>query len=125
MMSQVRSRDTAPEKVVRSAVHRMGFRFRLHNSRLPGNPDIVLARHKKVILVHGCFWHQHEDCRSASRPKSNQAYWNSKLDENVRRDVSNQRKLAQLGWRLLVVWECDLKRRDQLLGKLKQFLDVN
>ena len=108
MMSQVRSRDTIPEKAVRSLIHRMGFRFRLHKSGLPGKPDIVLARHKKVIFVHGCFWHQHENCPSAKRPKSNQVFWNTKLDENIQRDKSTERTLEQSGWRVQVVWECDL-----------------
>ena len=123
MMSKVRSQDTAPEKAVRSVIHHMGFRFRLHQKSLPGSPDIVLARHKKVVFVHGCFWHQHEGCPSATRPKSNQGFWNTKLDENVQRDKSTQSLLDQMGWKCLVVWECDLANYDGLVGKLKMFLD--
>ena len=125
MMSRVRSRDTAPEKAVRSLVHQMGFRFRVHKRSLPGSPDIVLARHKKVVFVHGCFWHQHKGCPSASKPKSNQGFWNAKLEENVRRDKSSQGALDQMGWKSLVVWECDLTNYDGLIGKLEKFLDVD
>ena len=124
MMSQVRSKHTGPEKVVRSLIHRMGFRFRLHHDDLPGNPDIVLSRHKKVILVHGCFWHQHDDCLSAKRPQTNQTFWNAKLDGNVERDKVNQRRLMELGWRALVVWECDLNDSDSLVAKLSGFLNA-
>lgn len=124
MMSRVRSRDTAPEKAVRSLIHQMGFRYRLYKRGLPGSPDIVLTRHKKVVFVHGCFWHQHKGCPSAAKPKSNQEFWNAKLDENVRRDRSNQGALNQSGWESLVVWECELTDHDSLIGKLKIFLDV-
>ena len=105
-------------------LHRMGLRFSLHKSSLPGSPDIVLTRHKKIIFVHGCFWHQHENCPSAKKPKSNQEFWNTKLDENVRRDKSTQHLLSQLGWKCLVVWECDLANYDCLVGRLKKFLNV-
>ena len=125
MMSRVRSRNTAPEKAVRSLIHQMGFRFSLHKGSLPGTPDIVLTRQKKVVFVHGCFWHQHDGCPSAKKPKSNQEFWNAKLNDNVRRDRSTQRLLNQMGWECLVVWECDLANYDALVGKLKVFLDVD
>ena len=110
---------------MRSVIHRMGFRFRLHHQDLPGRPDIVLSRHKKVILVHGCFWHQHDGCPSAKRPQSNQEFWNAKLDGNIKRDEENQYHLAQLGWEALVVWECDLVDNGILLEMLARFLDAN
>lgn len=121
-MAKVRSQDTKPEVLVRSLIHRMGFRFRLHNKHLPGNPDIVLPRHKKIVFVHGCFWHQHEGCPHAARPASNIAYWNKKLDGNVRRDKANLEKLAALGWRVLVIWECETRNREQLILRLQEFL---
>jgi len=121
-MAKVRSQDTKPEVLVRSLIHRMGFRFRLHNKHLPGNPDIVLPRHKKIVFVHGCFWHQHEGCPHAARPASNIAYWNKKLDGNVRRDRANLEKLAALGWRVLVIWECETRNREQLILRLQEFL---
>ena len=110
---------------MRSLIHRLGFRFSLHKGSLPGSPDIVLTRHKKVVFVHGCFWHQHDGCPSARKPKTNQGFWNAKLDDNVRRDKSTQRLLDQMGWKCLVVWECDLVNYDGLVGKLKIFLDVD
>ncbi len=122
IMAKVRSQDTKPEVLVRSLIHRMGFRFRLHNKHLPGNPDIVLPRHKKIVFVHGCFWHQHEGCPHAARPASNIAYWNKKLDGNVRRDRANLEKLAALGWRVLVIWECETRNREQLILRLQEFL---
>ncbi len=122
VMAKVHSRDTKPEILVRSLIHRMGFRFRLHNKRLPGNPDIVLPRHKKIVFVHGCFWHQHEGCPHAARPASNVDYWNKKLDGNLRRDKINLEKLEAMGWRVLVIWECETRNREQLLGTLRQFL---
>jgi len=122
IMAKVRSQDTKPEVLVRSLIHRMGFRFRLHNKHLPGNPDIVLPRHKKIVFVHGCFWHQHEGCPHAARPASNIAYWNKKLDGNVRRDKANLEKLAALGWRVLVIWECETRNREQLILRLQEFL---
>ena len=109
---------------MRSIIHRMGFRFSLHNKRLPGNPDIVLTRHKRIVLVHGCFWHQHHDCPKAKRPTSNKGFWNDKLDANVRRDDLTQRLLTQLGWRCLVVWECEVANNDCLIRKMEKFLDV-
>ena len=124
MMSRIRNRNTAPEKAVRSVIHQMGFRFSLHKGSLPGKPDIVLTRHKKVVFVHGCFWHQHDGCPSAKKPQSNQDFWNAKLDDNVQRDKYTQRLLDQLGWKCLVVWECDLANYGSLVGKLEKFLDV-
>lgn len=106
IMAQVKSRNTSPEKTVRSLLHRLGFRFRLHRADLPGTPDITLPRYRAVIFVNGCFWHQHRGCSHAARPASNRRYWNDKLDRNVARDAMNIRLLRKLGWKVLVVWEC-------------------
>ena len=122
MMSRVKDRDTGPEMLVRSMVHRMGFRFRLHRDDLPGKPDIVLPRHRKLIFVHGCFWHQHEACPHSKRPSSRVEFWNTKLDDNIRRDRKNQEALAGLGWHILIVWECETQNPNELLEKLDRFL---
>ncbi len=122
IMSRVRAEDTSPEKLVRSLIHRMGYRFRLHVKDLPGKPDIVLPRHKKVIFVHGCFWHQHEGCPHAARPASNTEYWNKKLDRNIIRDREHLQQLEYLGWSVLIVWECEMRDREQLSETLRRFL---
>ena len=108
-MSRIRSKDTKPEMVVRSMLHRLGYRFRLHRKDLPGRPDIVLPRHRKIILVQGCFWHGHS-CRLASKPKSNKGYWSVKIQTNKDRDARNLRLLLDLGWDVLELWECDIRK---------------
>lgn len=108
-MARIRSKGTQPELVVRRALHAMGFRFRLHRRDLPGKPDIVLAKHRLVIFVHGCFWHQHSGCRLASSPKTRGNYWNPKLASNVARDERHARELEAAGWRVETVWECDTR----------------
>lgn len=120
-MAGVRSRDTKPELLVRSLLHRLGYRFRLHRSDLPGKPDIVLPKYKTVLFVHGCFWHQHRDCPASARPTSNVEYWNKKLDSNVKRDVASKAKLEDLGWRVLTVWECETKNPAALETRLRRF----
>ena len=110
MMSRVRTKGTAPELALRSALHSNGIRFRLHRTDLPGKPDIVLPKYKSVIFVHGCFWHHHEGCIKSKMPKTNVEYWQDKITANIKRDKSNQDDLAKLGWQSLVVWECDIKR---------------
>jgi DNA mismatch endonuclease (patch repair protein) len=122
IMAKVHGENTSPEILVRSLIHRMGYRFRLYVKDLPGKPDIVLPRHKKIIFIHGCFWHQHEGCQQAARPTSNTDYWNKKLDRNVIRDNGNIQKLEYLGWKVLIIWECEIKKRDALLEKLSAFL---
>lgn len=113
-MAQIKSKNTKPEKLVRSLLHRMGYRFRLQVKSLPGNPDIVLPKYKTVILVHGCFWHGH-DCRVGQRvPKSNVEYWTGKIAKNKARDKKNKEALAQMGWRIFVIWECMTKKQDEL-----------
>jgi DNA mismatch endonuclease, patch repair protein len=122
IMARIHSRDTQPELFVRSVVHRMGFRFRLGGAGLPGKPDLVFPRMKKALFVHGCFWHCH-NCRRASVPTSNTAFWKRKLLGNAQRDNQNYRKLKALGWSYLVVWQCELRKENRLLLKLKRYLE--
>ncbi|MBA3572860.1 MAG: DNA mismatch endonuclease Vsr [Pyrinomonadaceae bacterium] len=122
IMGRVRGGDTKPEIQVRSIIHRMGFRFRLHRRELPGKPDIVLPRHGKVIFVHGCFWHGHKRCTRSKRPTTNMGFWNRKLDMNIKRDKISQRKLRSKGWKVMVVWQCETRRPRKLLGKFEKFL---
>ena len=121
IMRRVRSKDSKPEKRVRSTLHRMGYRFRLHREDLPGKPDIVLPKYHSVIFVHGCFWHQHLGCAKATYPQSNAEFWKVKLEENVRRDQQNVQELQERGWRVLIVWECHSRHND-LDARLAEFL---
>src|SRR5215210_2417244 len=115
-MSRVRGADTKPEIRVRSFLHRLGYRFRLHRRDLPGRPDIVLARYGTVIFVHGCFWHQHPGCSKASLPETNRGEWTSKLARNVERDRENQGVLREAGWRVVTIWECELKNPEVVVS---------
>ena len=121
-MSHIRAKDTKPEKIVRKLVHRLGFRYRLHNRNLPGCPDIVLARYKKVIFVHGCFWHMHHCRYGRVKPKTNRGYWEQKRKGNVERYKKNVRALRSLGWKVFVVWECWTKDIPKLKGRICDFL---
>lgn len=123
-MSRIRSRDMKPELAVRSMVHRMGYRFRLHRRDLPGTPDLVLPRHRAVIFVHGCFWHWHPDpdCPIAGLPKSNLGYWRPKLSRTRARDVEHNEALTALGWRVLTVWECSLREPERVYAAVERFL---
>lgn len=107
-MSRIRSKDTLPELSLRRALHSLGLRFRVHDTRLPGKPDIVLPRFKAVVLVHGCFWHRHAGCKIASTPKSNTAFWEKKFERNTARDARNAASLQALGRKVIIVWECEL-----------------
>lgn len=109
-MSAIRSKDTKPEEIVRKYLFAQGFRYRKNDTRLPGKPDIVLPRYKTVIFVNGCFWHAHEGCRYFVWPKNNEVFWRNKIEGNVARDKANYEKLQQLGWHVLIVWECKLKK---------------
>lgn len=122
-MAKIKGRDTAPEMVVRRMLHKSGYRYRLHRRDLPGRPDIAFAGRRAVIFVHGCFWHQHgsDQCR-ARPPRSNRDYWLPKLRRNVERDAKNRDALAAAGWRVLVVWECEVKDTQALARKLAGFL---
>jgi DNA mismatch endonuclease (patch repair protein) len=121
-MSRIKNCDTKPEIIVRSLLHRGGYRFRLHRKDLPGKPDIVLPRYKTIILVHGCFWHRHEGCRYAYTPKTRVDFWEKKFHLNVERDQKVQNELLRLGWEVCVVWECETKNPDLLIKKLHQIL---
>ena len=117
-MSAIKSKNTKPEIKVRKVLHSMGYRFRLHRKDLPGSPDIVLPKYKTVIFVHGCFWHRHENCKYASTPKTRQEFWEAKFRENINRDKLNQENLSSKGWKIIVVWECEIKDKDFDLNKL-------
>ena len=121
-MRAIRSKDMLPELTVRSLVHKLGYRFRLHRSDLPGKPDLVFPSRRKVIFVHGCFWHSHE-CKIAHVPKSNKDYWGPKLRRNKTRDVQNVKELRVDGWKVLVIWECRTRDERRLIGQLKRFLE--
>ena len=122
MMSRVRGRDTGPELVIRRIAHRLGFRFRLHCKHLPGTPDIVFPRYRAVILVHGCFWHRHPGCIHASSPKTRVQFWEDKFRETVSRDRRNEAALHNLGWRILIVWECETRDAAAVASRISGFL---
>jgi DNA mismatch endonuclease (patch repair protein) len=126
-MRQIRSENTAPELLLRKMLHRLGYRFRVHRKDLPGKPDLVFPSRRKVIFVHGCFWHQHSGCREGRVPQSRRDYWEPKLARNKQRDAAAQTALAALGWKTLVLWECDIKdtaaavqRAGAFLGPVRQ-----
>lgn len=121
-MSAIKNKDTKPEIVVRSLVHRMGYRYALHRNDLPGHPDIVLVRHEKIILVHGCFWHMHNCKHGRSSPTTNYRFWQTKREGNVSRDKRNLRKLRRDGWKVLIIWECQTKNKEKLKNKINTFL---
>ena len=121
-MSRIQSRDTKPEKTVRSILHGLGYRFRLHRKDLPGKPDIVLRRYNSVIFVHGCFWHRHKDCKNASIPKTKKTFWKEKFKANIERDIKVKNELKSNGWRVLVVWECELTDIESVEKELEKFL---
>ena len=120
-MRLIRSKDTGPELAVRSLIHGMGYRYRLHHEGLPGRPDIVFKGRRKVIFVHGCFWHLH-GCSNCRPPKTKRAYWSPKLEGNAVRDRTNRQRLKRLGWCQMVVWECQLPKPRPLVRKIAKFL---
>ncbi len=124
VMRQVKSQDTTPELTVRSLIHRLGYRYRLHAADLPGKPDIVLPRHRKVVFVNGCFWHRHTCAKGQELPRANRPYWAAKFDRTVARDRRNRRKLSAAGWRVLTVWECQTRpaRIEKLRARIERFL---
>lgn len=124
VMSAIRSKNTRPEKVVRSMLHRMGLRFRNHGKRLPGKPDVVLARYKTVVEIHGCFWHRHQGCKLASNPSANKKFWQAKFKRNVTRDEANRKELRKMGWRTILVWECELRKPERLERRLARLMDA-
>jgi DNA mismatch endonuclease (patch repair protein) len=119
IMSAIRGKNTAPEILVRKAAHRLGLRFRLHSRCLPGRPDLVLPKWKTVLFVNGCFWHRHPGCPKAGIPKSNVGFWKRKFRENARRDAANYVRLTELGWRIVVLWQCEVRTLDQAAAALK------
>ena len=121
-MSRIKGRDTAPERAVRSLLHNMGHRFRIHRKDLPGTPDIVLPRYRVAIFVHGCFWHRHPGCRYAYTPKSRTTFWQNKFSENVARDEKKAAMLREAGWDVHTVWECELREPDALRERISRIL---
>ncbi|MFC3304658.1 very short patch repair endonuclease [Ottowia pentelensis] len=124
-MSRIKGQDTCPELLLRSALHRKGLRYRLHVTGLPGRPDLVFPRHGAVVFIHGCFWHQHKNCKVAKVPQSNTAFWQEKFARNLRRDHSNMRDLRALGWRVAVAWECQITNKaalDRTVERIERFV---
>jgi len=121
-MSRIKSGNTKPEIIVRSLLHNMGYRFRLHRKDLPGKPDIVLPRYKSVIFVHGCFWHRHKGCKNATSPKTKKTFWREKFRTNVERDRKVQKEMKSMGWRIQIIWECELSDLDKVKRFLKESL---
>jgi DNA mismatch endonuclease, patch repair protein len=124
IMAAVKSQDTKPEMAVRRMVHALGFRYRLHVRALPGSPDMVFPSRRKVIFVHGCFWHRHRCEGGRSMPASNVSYWTAKFERNRLRDRRNRRLLWKLGWKVLVLWECQIGRKERLLSRIVAFLEA-
>ncbi len=122
IMSKIKGKNTKPEMTVRSTLHRMGYRYMIHDKILPGSPDIVLSRHKKIIFVHGCFWHGHAGCKRAAMPESNFEFWNKKISRNIERDNSTERELRSFGWQVLIIWQCQTKDPDALRMILRQYM---
>lgn len=117
-MSRIKGKDTEPELIVRSLLHKAGYRFRLHRNDLPGKPDLTLPKYKTVIFVHGCFWHRHEGCKLSYVPKTRTDFWQKKFASNIRRDKKNIKELEILGWRVITVWECETKNTETIIEKL-------
>ncbi|ABF43265.1 T/G mismatch-specific endonuclease [Candidatus Koribacter versatilis Ellin345] len=124
-MSRIRATNTNPELIVRSLLHRLGFRFRLHERTLPGRPDLTLKKYRSIVLVHGCFWHRHAGCPFAYTPKSNTIFWNKKFKANVERDRRNIHELRRLGWKVIIVWECQTRYGERLSRRLESRLRSN
>lgn len=124
-MSRVKGKDTSPEMRVRRIAHAMGLRFRLHRTDLPGKPDIVFPKYRKVVFVHGCFWHRHPSCKKATLPKSNVDFWRDKFRRNVERDRQNRERLIESGWDVAVIWECQTRNDDFIIDFLKYFFEYS
>ena len=119
-MAAIRCKDTSPELRVRRLLHHLGYRFRLHRRDLPGSPDIVLPKHRTVVFVHGCFWHRHPGCRYTTTPKTSADFWTNKFEQNIRRDHHQQQQLREMGWSVMVIWECELRDLQSLKTRLVQ-----
>lgn len=123
IMRRIRSKDTSIEMTIRRLVHGMGYRYRLHAKDLPGSPDLVFRGRRKIILVHGCFWHRHRKCPLSTTPKTRIDFWKEKFEKNISRDRRNLRELRKLGWSVLVVWQCEIKDKDKLEKKIRLFIE--
>lgn len=123
IMGLVKARNTRPELFVRRLIHRLGYRFRLHRADLPGRPDIVLPKHRIVVFVHGCFWHRHPGCPNTRTPKSRVEFWEAKFLGNIQRDELARRELVEAGWRVLVIWECELANVEGLTQRIEAFIE--
>ena len=121
-MSAIRGKDTKPEMLIRRALHARGFRFRLHNRALPGSPDLVLPKYRAAVFVHGCFWHRHKECKNTTNPKTKKTFWREKFKANVNRDRKAQEELKSMGWKILIIWECELTDLDKVKRFLKESL---
>lgn len=121
-MSRIRSGNTSPEKTVRTLMHKMGYRFRLHEKKLPGTPDIVLPKYRTVVFVHGCFWHRHRNCKYAYMPKTKVKFWREKFNSNVIHDKRIRRELTRTGWRVIVIWECQIRNKEQVTRRIARLI---
>lgn len=119
-MSRIKGRDTAPELAVRRIAHGLGFRFRLHRKDIPGCPDLVFPKYRLAVFVHGCFWHRHDGCQYTYMPKSRTAFWTKKFGQNVARDYRNEKALQELGWQVLVIWECETWKKEKVKQRLME-----
>ena len=125
IMAKVLSKNTIPEKAVRSLIHRLGLRFRIHSKKLPGKPDIVLKKYMTVIEVQGCFWHRHSKCKQSVIPKSNVLFWTNKFHANVIRSKRNRKALRRLGWKTIIIWECEIKQPTKLENRIRKYFRLN
>ena len=124
LMAKIKGKNTGPERAVRALLHRAGYRFRLHVRNLPGTPDVVLPRHRTVVFVHGCFWHRHPMCKTASTPKSHRKFWADKFARNVANDRKHRRQLRRLGWRVITIWDCQLRHPERVLARINKILSA-
>lgn len=123
VMSKIRGKNTKPELLLRSALFKLGLRYRIHRRDLPGKPDIIFPRLKKALFVHGCFWHFHQDCREGRIPSTNSKFWKEKLEKNILKDKRNIKSLEDMGWQVITIWECDIEKRlDETLIMLQKFI---
>lgn len=122
LMAKIKGKNTAPERAVRSLLHRAGYRFRIHVRGLPGTPDVVLPKYRAVVFVHGCFWHRHRNCKIATMPQSHKKFWSEKFARNIANDARHRRKLRRLGWRVVTVWSCQLRHPERVLAKIEKAL---
>lgn len=122
-MAAIKGKDTKPEMIVRQYLHSLGFRYGLHNKKLPGSPDLVLRKYKTVIFIHGCFWHGHEGCKYYRLPKSNESFWSEKISRNQSRDNKSREQLEKKGWNVLTVWECELKNKEKRERTLRKLVE--